>query len=102
MLVKNSVNTIVTLKLNSGEEMLGRVSAEDANTITLDRVLMVGMTQKGPAFAPALMTVDPEKSLTFSRSSICIIAESDREIAEQYVFQTTGIQPVSAGSIITR
>jgi hypothetical protein len=29
-----------------------------------------------------------------------VMAESDSEIGKQYVYQTTGIQPVSAGSII--
>jgi hypothetical protein len=28
------------------------------------------------------------------------MAETDPEVGKQYVFQTTGIQPISAGSII--
>jgi hypothetical protein len=91
---------VITMKLSSGEEVLGRYIEEDMSSITISKALMIAMTPKGPAMAPILMTVDPEKNLTINKSLISIMSESDKEIANQYMFQTTGIQPVSAGSII--
>lgn len=91
---------VITLKLISGEEVLGKLVEEDMVSITLARPVMLAMTQKGPAMAPLLMTVDPDKSLSFNKSTIILTAEPFKEIADQYVFQTTGIQPVSAGSIV--
>jgi hypothetical protein len=91
---------VITMKLASSEEVLGRYVEEDMVSITISKPLMIAMTPKGPAMAPILMTVNPDKNLTFSKSQITVIAESDKEIADQYVYQTTGIQPVSAGSII--
>jgi hypothetical protein len=99
---KFSEGDVITIKLSSGEEVLGKLVSEDITTITLSKPLMIAMTQKGPAMAPILMTVNPEKNLSFSKSQITIIDESDKEIADQYTYQTTGIQPVSAGSIVTR
>jgi hypothetical protein len=61
---------------------------------------MLAMTQKGPAMAPVLLTVNPDSKLTFNTQTVMVMAESDSEIGKQYVFQTTGIQPVTAGSII--
>lgn len=92
---------VVTLKLVTGEEVLGKYVNEDVMGITLSKPLIIAMTAKGPAMAPVLMTVDPDKSLTFSKSAIILSAPSYKEIADQYIYQTTGIQPVGGGSIIT-
>ena len=83
---------VVSLKLTSGEEILGRFVKEDMVTITLSKPLMIAMTPKGPAMAPVMMTVNPESDLTFNKSSIIVSANCYKEIADQYVFQTTGIQ----------
>lgn len=104
MLVSNKKfdqGDVVTIKLLSGEEVLGKFVSQCDTSITLDKALMIAMTAKGPAMAPVLITVDPDKPLEFAKSGISIIAPTQLEIANQYIYQTTGIQPVSAGSIIT-
>lgn len=92
-------NDVVTLKLGSGEEVLGKYVSEDMMSITLSKCLMIAMTAKGPAMAPILMTVDPDKDLTFSKSNITVMALSDKEIANQYTTQTTGIA-IPKGSMV--
>lgn len=92
---------VVTLKLISGEEVIGKFVIDTDQTVMLDRPLMLAMSQKGVGMAPVLMTVNPESKLKFLKTAIMVMAKSDDEIAKQYVYQTTGIQPVSAGSIIT-
>lgn len=92
---------VITLKLISGEEVIGKFVADNEMQITLDRPLMLAMSQKGIGMAPILMTVNPESKLKFNKTAVIVMAKSDDEIAKQYVYQTTGIQPVSAGSIIT-
>jgi hypothetical protein len=62
---------------------------------------MLAMTQKGPAMAPVMMTVNPDNDYTINKSSVIFQGSTVKEIADQYLFQTTGIQPVSAGSIVT-
>jgi hypothetical protein len=97
---KFAVGDIVTIKLISGDEIMGKFLEDAMGSITLDRPVMLAMTQKGPAMAPVLVTVNPDSKLTFNTQAITVMAESDAEIGKQYVYQTTGIQPVSAGSII--
>lgn len=92
---------VVTLKLITGEEVLGRFVSEDMMGITLSKPLTIGMTPKGPGMAPVLMTVNPDANLTFSKQAVILSAPCHKEIADQYIYQTTGIQPVSAGSIMT-
>jgi len=47
------------------------------------------------------MTVNPEQDFAINKQAIILQGETVKEIADQYTFQTTGIQPVSAGSIVT-
>ena len=98
---KFSDGDVVSLKTTGGEEIIGRFVKDDMISITLEKPLMIAMTQKGPAMAPVMITVNPDTNLTFNKSAIIITAECYKEIADQYVYQTTGIQPVSAGSIIS-
>jgi hypothetical protein len=90
-------NDVVTLKLISGEEVMGKFIKEDDKIVTLEKPLMLAMNQKGIGMAPILMTVNPDSKLNFNKLAVAIMAHSDDEIAKQYTFQTTGIQPVTSG-----
>jgi hypothetical protein len=90
-------NDIVTLKLISGEEIIGKFVNENTNEVVLEKPLMLAMSQQGIGMAPVLMTVNPDSKLNFNKLAVAIMAHSDDEIAKQYTFQTTGIQPVTSG-----
>lgn len=98
---KFSPGDAVSLKLISGEEIIGKYVKEDMTTLTISKPLTLAMTQKGPALAPVMMTVNPDQDFTINKSAVVLQGETAREIADQYTYQTTGIQPVSAGSIVT-
>ncbi len=88
-------NDTVTIKLVSGEEIIGKFISDDDKIVTLEKPLMLAMSQKGIGMAPVLMTVNPDTKLKFNKTAIVVMAHSDDEIGKQYTFQTTGIQPVS-------
>jgi hypothetical protein len=92
---------IISLKLISGEEVIGKLVKEEMTSITIARPLSIAMTPKGPGLAPIMFTVSPEAEYTINKSVIVFQGATVKEIGEQYTFQTTGIQPVSAGSIVT-
>lgn len=98
---KHTVGDIISLKLSSGDEVIAKFVDEDMATITLAKPVMLAMTPKGPAMAPVMMTVDPDNTFSINKSLILFKGTTVREIADQYTYQTTGIQPVSAGSILT-
>jgi hypothetical protein len=91
---------IVTIKLMSGEEVIGKYVKSDDVSITLDRPLMLAMSQKGVGMVPVLMTVNPDSTLKFNKLTVIVQAHSDEEIGKQYVYQTTGIQPVTNSKIV--
>lgn len=92
-------NDIVTLKLFSGEEVIGKYISEDEKVVTLDKPLTLAMGQKGVGMVPLLMTVNPDTKLRFNKQAITIMTHSDDDIGKQYTFQVTGIQPVTSGVI---
>jgi len=91
---------IVSLKLLNGEEVIGKYIKEDMTSYTLNKPLMLAMSKQGPAMMPLMMTVNPEQDFIINKTAVLLYGETAKEIADQYVYQTTGIQPVSAGSII--
>ena len=97
---KFSEGDIISLKLSNGDEVLGKYIKEDMYTMTVRSPLMLAMTQKGPAMAPIMMTVEPDREYSINKNNIMFQGSTVKEIADQYTYQTTGIQPVSAGSII--
>jgi hypothetical protein len=99
---KHTPNETISLKLVSGDEVIGKFVNEDMTTITINKPVMLAMTPKGPAMAPVMMTVDPDNDYVIHKTAILFKGNTVKEIADQYVYQTTGIQPVSAGSIFTR
>ena len=90
----------VSIKLISGDEVIGKFVDEDMATLTLSKPVMLAMTPKGPAMAPVMMTVDPDNDYVINKSAVLFKGSTVKEIADQYTYQTTGIQPVSAGSIV--
>jgi len=62
-----SENDIVTLKLISGEEVIGKFISEDSQAVTLDKPLTLAMSQKGVGMVPLLMTVNPDNKLKINR-----------------------------------
>jgi len=98
---KFDAGDIVSLKIITGDELIGKYVKEDMTSFTIARPVMLAMTKNGPAMAPVMMTVTPEADYTINKAAVMLSGTTVKEIAEQYLFQTTGIQPVSAGSIIT-
>lgn len=98
---KFDAGDIISLKLINGDEVIAKYVKEDMTSFTLGKPVMLAMTPKGPAMAPLMMTVSPEADYTINKSSVMFSGNTVREIADQYTYQTTGIQPVSAGSIVT-
>lgn len=97
---KFSAGDIISLKIVSGEEVIGKYVSEDMAEITLSKPLMLAMTSKGPAMTPVFMTVDPEKEFAFNKNSIIAKGSTAKEIADQYTYQTTGIQTVSSSTVL--
>jgi hypothetical protein len=86
------VNDVVSVKLSSGEEIVGKLVEEGPEVITIAKPLMLAHTPKGMGLAPYMMTVNPETAqLKFSDRNIITISKTMETMAKQYIQSTTGL-----------
>ena len=91
---------VVTLKMSSGEELIGTYITDDATSYTIDRPVTLSVGPKGgPALTPYLMTVTPAttRNLKINRALVVCMANTDKELADQYSSAMSGIQVAPAG-----
>lgn len=91
---------VVTLKMSSGEELLGAYVSEDNASYTIDRPVTLSVGPKGgPALTPYLMTVNPAntRNLKINKSLVVCVADTDKELADQYTSALSGIALAPAG-----
>lgn len=86
-----SVGEVVTIKLNSGEEIVGKLSDENDTHYVISKPMVLSMTPQGIGMMPYLITVEPDKDVPIKKAAVGVILESAREFANQYVQGTTGI-----------
>lgn len=92
---------IVSVRLISGDEIIGKFVSQDMLEMVLDKPIMIAMTSKGPGLMPIMVTVDPDTKHPIQKSHIMFRGKTVKDVADQYLYQTTGIQPVSAGGIVS-
>ena len=86
-----SAGEVITLKLTSGEELVGKLVEETAVHFKLSKPLVIGHTPKGPGLMPYLFTVSPDKDIKISKTAVTVAEATDEEFAKQYIQGTTGI-----------
>ena len=85
-------NDIVSIKLSSGEEIVGKLVEETSDGFTISKPLMLAQTPKGMGLAPYMFTVDPEKAqLKFNEKNVITITKTMSTMAKQYIQSTTGL-----------
>jgi small nuclear ribonucleoprotein (snRNP)-like protein len=89
-----SVGEVVTLKLTSGEELIGKLVEETDAHYKLSRPMVIAMGAQGPGLMPYLFTVSPEKDIKLSKSTVTVVAVTDKMFADQFIQSTTGIKLV--------
>lgn len=86
------MDDIITIKLVSGEEIIGRQTHKDQHTVTLGKPVMLAATQQGLGFAPLCISIDDASEFKFRQDHILFSAPTRKELVEQYIKATTGIQ----------
>lgn len=85
-----SLNDVVTIKLQSGEELMCRYVSESDTYYKVSKPLVIGMAQGGPALMPYLFTIAPGKEVKINKP-VTLIELSDDAFAKQYIESTTDI-----------
>jgi hypothetical protein len=103
MLVTNgySKDQIVTFKLVNGDEIVAKIVEDTAEQFILSKPCTVMPSQQGLGLLQSLFTSDLNTNITLSKNHVMLHAPTIKDIENHYIQTTTGIQPVSAGGIIT-
>ena len=85
------VNEVYTLKLNSGEELVSKVTSVSDTDVGLHDPLSVAPGPQGVGLIPSLFTADPKGDTRLNKNSIAIYALADETIKSKYIEATSGI-----------
>lgn len=87
---------IVSIKLTSTEEVVGKLVSNENNTYTLNKPVVLAMGQQGATMVPYMLTADPNvHDFVFKDQHVVHCVPSAKTLANQYIQGTTGIMPAS-------
>ena len=94
-------NTVVTLVMNNGAEILGKFIEEDFPGITIYKPRMLQATQQGVGLVSGICMsgVEPNGEFQFSKTSIMFMIETSKELADGWTSQTSGIAIPTGGLV---
>lgn len=83
-------NSIVSVKLINGDELIARYDSEDDATITINRPLALTMQGGGLGMIPWMLLGDKD-TYVLQKAHVFAMVPSKQEAADQYTEGTTGI-----------
>lgn len=87
------VGKVYTFKLNSGEEMIGKVaSIGQSNYLELTDPVSVAPGQHGMGLVPSMFTADPDQGIQLNMNCVAAYAQTDESVRMKYIEATTGIK----------
>lgn len=92
--MKFITGSVMTIKMNSGEELIAKVTSvpDEDGFITMEEPVSIAPTQQGMQMIPSIFTADPKGEFKLNTSSIAIYAQTDDSVRMKYLEATTGIK----------
>jgi hypothetical protein len=92
---------IVSFKLTTGDEIVARIIDSGPNGFEIAKPCTVMPGPQGMGLIRSLFTADSDINITLSKDHVVMHALSIDQMQKHYIKTTTGIEPVTRGSIIT-
>ena len=102
MLKEKTYNSgdIVTVYLQTGQEILGKFVSEDDNSTVIKKPLTVAIGPKGAAFQTFTVTGDSESNVSFKTGKIISVLKTNKATSESYKTATSTILTPDKGKIL--
>ena len=103
MLVSNSriaAGETWAFKLVNGDEVIAKVDSITETEYLLDRPCVVVGGAKGIGLIQAMFSLPLDKKIPIKIEHVMMMCEAMDQMRDHYIETTTGIKPVSKGSII--
>lgn len=83
---------VYTFKLNSGEEMLAKVTDVSDQWIGIEHPVSVAPGPQGMGLVPSAFTADPAVALQLNINAVALVAATEDSVRMKYLEATTGIK----------
>ena len=84
-------NKIYSIKLNSGEELIAKVTNSEFGKLTVSHPVSMAPSQQGLQMIPSMFSADLEKSVDINITSISMIGTAREDVVKAYTESTTGL-----------
>ena len=102
MLKEKTYNSgdIVTVYLQTGQEILGKFVSEDDTSTVLTKPLTVAIGPQGAAFQTFTVTGDSEKNVSFKTGKIISVLKTNEQTCSSYIEATSGLIVPPKGGLV--
>jgi len=91
---------IVSFKLTNGDEIVARIVSSDADSYEVSKPCTVMPGAQGIGLIQSLFTADSDINIKLQKNHVIMHAPSIDQMQKHYIKTTTGIEPVTRGSIV--
>ena len=91
---------IVTIKMSTGEEVVAKIKEQDELTLTLDRPVVIMISQQGLAFGAFIPTMESVNGVTINKSAIVAIGPCLDKVSTEYSNAVSPIKTVAKTGLI--
>lgn len=95
---KFNIGDVVSLKLISGEEIMGRLIEQTLTDYCLENPTTIAMAPTGGvALLPFMMGLEEKSKIDIRQVNVMAISKTRKELTNAFIEQTTGLQTTSGG-----
>jgi hypothetical protein len=91
---------IVAFKVVNGDEIVAKIVDDNATEFVVDKPCTVIPSQQGIGLVQSLFTADQKNNISISKTHVIMHSKVIDQMEKHYIQTTTGIQPVTKGSIV--
>lgn len=85
---------IITLKLTSNEEIIGRFESTTDKHIVVNKPMVAIMHENGMGLMPYVMTVSPQTKIHININQVIVSEKTAKPIADEYIKNTSTIATI--------
>jgi hypothetical protein len=99
MLLSNKIapNTVITLKLFNGDEIVAKLIEARADSYVIVKPLVLISGPQGLAMTQYIISGEVNNNIELSKSSVMFVVPSRKEMSDSYIQATTGIKIAAPG-----
>jgi len=86
------VGTVMTFKLNSGEELIAKVVGIEGQFVKVTEPVSIAPSPQGMGLVPSMFTAEPKDDAVININSVSLYALTEESVKFKYIEATTGIK----------